>query len=92
MTQGQFMQVLQTEAAKLQKNLAKRERELRQDTNSKVKAAERERDRQIKDKQEYIQMMSVFLPPIPLLVIAFVVYWRKRSAEIQGAIASRVRS
>ena len=92
MTQGQFMQVLQTEAAKLQKNLAKRERELRQDTNSKVKAAERERDRQIKDKQEYIQMMSVFLPPIPLLVIALVVYWRKRSAEIQGAIASRVRS
>ena len=89
MTQGQFMQVLQTEAAKLQKNLAKRERELRQDTNSKVKAAERERDRQIKDKQEYIQMMSVFLPPIPLLVIALVVYWRKRSAEIQGAIASR---
>ena len=37
-------------------------------------------------------MMSVFLPPIPLLVIALVVYWRKRSAEIQGAIASRVRS
>ena len=39
MTQGQFMQVLQTEAAKLQKNLAKKERELRQDTNTKVKAA-----------------------------------------------------
>ena len=82
------MQVLQTEAAKLQKNLAKRERELRQDTNTKVKSAERQRDREIKEKQEYIQLMSVFLPPIPLLIIAIVVFWKKRSAEIQGAIAS----
>jgi ABC-type uncharacterized transport system involved in gliding motility auxiliary subunit len=92
MTQGQFMQLLQTEAAKLQKNLAKRERELRQDTNTKVKSAERQRDREIKEKQEDIQFMSVFLPPIPLLIIAFFVFIRKRKAEIQGAIVSRVRS
>jgi hypothetical protein len=92
MTQGQFMQLLQTEAAKLQKNLAKRERELRQDTNTKVKSAERQRDREIKEKQEDIQFMSVFLPPIPLLIIAFFVFLRKRKAEIQGAIVSRVRS
>ena len=92
MTQGQFMQVLQTEAAKLQKNLAKRERELRQQTNTKVKDAERKRDAEIKDKQESIQNMSVFLPPIPLLVIAFFVYRKKRSAENQGATASRVLS
>jgi hypothetical protein len=92
MTQGQFMQVLQTEAAKLQKNLAKRERELRQDTSTKVKAAERQRDREINNKQEFIQLMSVLIPPIPLLIIAAFVYWRKRSDEIQGANASRVRS
>ena len=93
MTQGQFMQVLQTEAAKLQKNLAKRERELRQDTNTKVKSAERQRDREIKEKQEYIQLMSVFLAPnTHFLLIAIFVFWKKRSAEIQGAIASRVRS
>ena len=92
MTQGQFMQVLQTEAAKLQKNLAKRERELRQETNTKVKDAERKRDSEIKSKQEKIQNLSVFLPPIPLLIIAFLVYRKKRAAEIQGATASRVRS
>lgn len=91
MTQGQFMQVLQTEAAKLQKNLAKRERELRQEANAKVKEAERARDREIKQKQENIQNLSVFLPPLPLLLIAFLVYRKKRNAEIQGAIASRVR-
>ena len=92
MTQGQFMQLLQTEAAKLQKNLAKRERELRQQTNTKVKEAERRRDREIKEKQEGIQFLSVLLPPIPLLLIAFFVYRKKRSAEMQGASASRVLS
>ena len=86
------MQLLQTEAAKLQKNLAKRERELRQQTNTKVKEAERRRDREIKEKQEGIQFLSVLLPPIPLLLIAFFVYRKKRSAEMQGASASRVLS
>ncbi len=86
------MQLLQTEAAKLQKNLAKRERELRQDTNTKVKAAERQRDREIKEKQEFIQQMSVFLPPIPLLIVALIVFSRKRKAEIDGAVDSRLRS
>jgi len=92
MTQGQFMQVLQTEAAKLQKNLAKRERELRQTTNVKVKDAERKRDREIREKQRSIQRLSVFVPPLPLLLIALWVYYRKRGAEIQGAIDSRVRA
>ena len=92
MTQNQFMQLLQTEAAKLQKNLAKRERELRQEANTKVKDAERRRDAEIKQKQEKIQNLSVFLPPVPLLIIAFFVYRKKRLAEIQGATASRVRS
>ena len=45
MTQGQFMQVLQTEAGKLQKNLAKKERELRKESSAKIKDAERKRDR-----------------------------------------------
>jgi len=92
MTQGQFMQVLQTEAAKLQKNLAKRERELRQTTNVKIKDAERKRDREIREKQRSIQRLSVFLPPLPLLLIALFVFYKKRGAEIQGALDSRVRS
>ena len=38
MTQGQFMQVLQTEAAKLQKNMERRQRELRKEANTKIKS------------------------------------------------------
>jgi hypothetical protein len=92
MTQGQFMQVLQTEAAKLQKNLAKKERELRKESSTKIKDAERKRDTEIDAKQKSIQRLSVFLPPLPLLVIAFVVFYRKKKAEIHGAYSSRVRS
>ena len=92
MTQGQFMQVLQTEAAKLQKNLAKRERELRKTANVKIKDAERRRDREVREKQRSIQRLSVFIPPLPLLLIAIFVFYKKRRTEIQGTVDSRVRS
>ncbi|MBT7740879.1 MAG: hypothetical protein HN727_03670 [Opitutae bacterium] len=91
MTQGQFMQVLQTEAAKLQKNLGRKERELKKETDKKIKSAQRKRDRKIKNKQDTIKSLSVFLPPIPLLLIAIAVFVRKRAAEIQGAHSNRVR-
>ena len=61
-------------------------------TNGKVKDAERKRDREIREKQRSIQRLSVFIPPLPLLVIALFVYYKKRAAEIQGAVDSRVRS
>jgi ABC-2 type transport system permease protein len=92
MTQGQFMQVLQTEGAKLNKNLERRQRELRKEANTKIKSAERNRDELIKAKEESVQFLSVILPPIPLLIIALIVFIKKKTAEIQGAIASRVRS
>jgi ABC-type transport system involved in multi-copper enzyme maturation permease subunit len=92
MTQGQFMQVLQTEGAKLQKNLERRQRELEKETNGKIKEAELNRDILIRAMEGKVQLMSVLLPPIPLLIIAIAVFYRKKSAEIQGAASSRVRS
>jgi hypothetical protein len=71
--------------------LARKERELRKETNKKIKTAERNRDRDIKDKQVRLQLNSILLPPIPLLLIAIVVFVRKRAAEIQGARSNRVR-
>ena len=92
MTQTQFMQVLQTEAAKLNKNMERRQRELRKESNAKIKDAERNRDALIRRMESKIQFMSVFLPPIPLLIIAVLVFVRKKTFEIQGANESRVRS
>lgn len=92
MTQTQFMQVLQTEAAKLNKNMERRQRELRKESNAKIKDAERNRDALIRRMESKVQFMSVFLPPIPLLIIAVLVFVRKKTVEIQGANESRVRS
>ena len=85
------MQVLQTEAGKLQKNLAKKERELRKESSAKIKDAERKRDREIKAKQESIQDFQFFCPSAPLNHRMYCFY-KKRKAEIQGAYSSRVRS
>ena len=86
MTQGQFMQVLQTEAGKLQKNLAKKERELRKESSAKIKDAERKRDREIKAKQESIQRLSAFLPPLPLLIIACIVFTKREKQRFKVPI------
>jgi hypothetical protein len=92
MTPNQFVQVLQTEGAKLQKNREKRQRELSKEANKKIKDARRKRDTLIRNMEAKVQFLSVVLPPIPLLIIAIIVFFRKKAAEMQGATASRVRS
>ena len=92
MDQMQLIQVVQTEAAKMNKNLDRRKRELEKETNAKIKEANRNRDILVREMEGKAQLMSVLLPPIPLLIIAIVVFYRKKSAEIQGAASSRVRS
>jgi hypothetical protein len=72
--------------------MERRQRELRKEANTKIKSAESNRDELIKAKEESVQFLSVVLPPIPLLIIALIVFIKKKTAEIQGAIASRVRS
>ena len=52
-------------SGKTAKNMAKRERELRQSTNVAIKDAERQRDREIREKQRSIQRLSVFVPLYP---------------------------
>ena len=62
------------------------------EANTKIKSAERDRDALIKEKESWVQFLSLALPPIPLLIVALVVFIKKKTAEIQGAIASRVRA
>ena len=76
----------------MNKNLDRRKRELEKETNAKIKEANRNRDILVREMEGKAQLMSVLLPPIPLLIIAIVVFYRKKSAEIQGAASSRVRS
>ena len=71
MTQGQFMQLLKLKQPSYRKILPSVAR-THQTTNVKIKDAERKRDKEIREKQS-IQRLSVFIPPIPLLLIAVIV-------------------
>jgi hypothetical protein len=65
---------------------------LSKEANKKIKDAKRKRDILILAMEAKVQFLSVVLPPIPLLIIAIIVFFRKKAAEIQGATAFRVRS
>ena len=45
----------------------------------------------IKASQSMIKNLAVFLPPIPLLVVALLVFAKKRRREIEGTASSRIR-
>ncbi len=86
------IQKLNAEQAKwgavLQRVTEKAERDLRKE----ITKNDRERDAKIEDSQEQVKFLAVFLPPIPLLLIAVFIFIKKRNAELEGAAASRVRS
>ena len=91
MTQGQFMQVLQTEAAKLQKNLAKKERELRRKVTLRLKMQKEA----VTEKSKQSRKASKGSPYFFLPTFAYhriCSFLQKEKAEIQGAYSSRVRS
>ena len=86
------IQKLNAEQAKwgavLQRVTEKAERDLRKE----ITKNDRERDAKIEESQEQVKFLAVFLPPIPLLLIAVFIFIKKRKAELEGAAASRVRA
>ena len=53
--------------------------------------SDRKRDAEIEEGQNLVKSLAVFLPPIPLLLIALFVFSKKRMAELDGAVSNRVR-
>jgi hypothetical protein len=105
--QGRMQSALQTlitnptpqNARKLETEQAKWNAELqtvmeKADRNLKVETikSNRERDDRIEESQEDVKFLAVFLPPIPLLIIAALIFFKKRKAELEGTAAARVRS
>ena len=56
-----------------------------------TRKVKRKRREDIEDSQTQIKNFAVFLPPIPLLLIALIVFAKKRRREMEGATASRIR-
>jgi hypothetical protein len=63
------------------------QRKLKQATRE----VKRKRRNDIGASQSQIKNLAVFLPPIPLLIVAFIVFARKRHREMEGTATSRIR-
>lgn len=73
------------------KKLAVTKEALKRELARKVSDNENRLKRQISDTQFTYQMLAVFLPPIPPLLLAAFVLARRRWVESEGAAASRLR-
>ena len=62
------------------------------DLRKEITKSDRARDSLIEQSQEQVKFLAVFLPPIPLFLIAVFIFIKKRKAELEGAAASRVRT
>jgi hypothetical protein len=56
-----------------------------------VSAVERQLAEKIRREQDRQKWLAVILPPIPPLVVAFFVYFKRRAAERVGVARSRLR-
>jgi ABC-2 type transport system permease protein len=68
-----------------------REREQR-DLNKQKKQIQRETDLDIREIQNYVRFLAVALPPIPPLLVALVVFVRRRLREREGISKSRLKT
>ncbi|MFO0900745.1 MAG: Gldg family protein [Pirellulales bacterium] len=59
--------------------------------NDEIKQIETELSTQIRSVQDEYKQWAVILPPIPPLLVAFFVYFRRRSREQEGVSRSRLR-
>ena len=57
----------------------------------KVQDAERELNEQMNDHKQKVVIMAVAIPPLLPLLLAFIVYFRRKSREIQNVSKSRLK-
>jgi ABC-2 type transport system permease protein len=88
------MQAMQQLAGSLrlaQRRLDTKIEQLKRKRDAKVEAVERRLETQIRREQDRQKWLAVLLPPIPPLVVAFFVFFRRRAQEREGVATSRLR-
>ena len=56
-----------------------------------MEKVERDLGKKIREEQDRQKWLAVLLPPIPPLVVAFFVYFRRRALEREGVSRARLR-
>ena len=88
------MQALQQLASRqrlAQRRLDTKIEQLKRTRDVEVSAVERQLAEKIRREQDRQKWLAVILPPIPPLVVAFFVYFKRRAAERVGVARSRLR-
>jgi ABC-2 type transport system permease protein len=87
----QAIQQLASSQRLAQRKLDTKIEQLRRRRDADVEAVERQLDATIRREQDRQKWLAVLLPPIPPLVVAFFVFFRRRAQEREGVASSRLR-
>ena len=87
----QAIQQLASSQRLAQRKLDTKIEQLRRKRDAEVEAVERQLDATIRSEQDRQKWLAVLLPPIPPLVVAFFVFFRRRAQEREGVASSRLR-
>ncbi len=88
--QQKMMEILQAQQVG-QRRLETRLEQLKKKRDSKIKEAETKSAQAIRAVQDKYKLWAVLLPPIPPLIVAFVVYFNRRANEREGVSKARLR-
>ncbi len=69
----------------------KRKEEIQRELKAKLEELDREVELQVREIRMWYKLWAVILPPIPPLIVAFVVFMRRRLREREGVTRSRLR-
>jgi len=64
---------------------------LKDERDDALKAAQRELDQAVHSVQDRFKLWAVLLPPIPPLIVAFIVFFNRRAGEREGVSKARLR-
>ncbi len=74
-----------------QLRLDSRVEQLKRDRDQQIKEIESQSAQRVREVQDRYKLWAVLLPPIPPLIVAFVVFFNRRASEREGVSKSRLR-
>ena len=87
----QMMQQLAAKRALAQRRLETKTEQLTRQRDIEMEKVERQLGAKVRQEQDRQKWLAVLLPPIPPLVVAFFVYFRRRAQEREGVAKTRLR-
>jgi len=87
----QAIQQLASSQRLAQRKLDTKIEQLRRKRDAEVESVERKLESTIRREQDWQKWLAVILPPIPPLIVAFFVFFRRRAREREGVAKSRLR-